>query len=273
MSKQKIEKEILSKFNDNVYSKEISNRAGKSIVKINTTEGLIFVKRFNFEDTVNKSEGPLIPISELFEHESNILNQLKGFNDQYVHHFEFENKGYLASKFIDGVSVHEFMEKNPDKVKDTFLKCMKKMDELHLFGFLHGDVQPAHFLVDEKQEVHLIDYGMAGKLPHGYEKYPGQLVYYASPEVCNFMMGKDKDFQYSRESELYSFASAMVFAITSELSTDFPGGFKMFSFEEKKNMIATHGANNYFNNLQNKIDKPINDVLKKYLSFSKTDRI
>ena len=273
MFNKKEQQKILQELNNPEFSHVISDRSGKKISRLKLGKDIFLVKVFNFEYIMNPSEGPLIPIKELYSHESGVLKELFSFNGQYVDHFELENKGYLISKFIEGVSVREYIKANPEKTETIFFKCKEVIDDLHGFGFLHGDIQPAHFLVDSEEKISLVDYGLSGLLPFGYEKYPGQLVYYASPEVCKFMLNNSADFKYSLESELYSFASTMVFAISGELSTYFQGGYKNFSFEEKKSLIAKNGADNYFDHLMSNIPVSINNILTKYLSYSKEERI
>lgn len=223
---------ILSAFKDNEFLDEISQRSGKHIVTINHDDVRIVVKKFDFSYMPVAGREPLIPVNTLYEHETAVLRTLSDFNQHYIHHFEEDHYGYLAMTRIDGTRVDKYLTTHPEQAEEIFFKCLEYV--LHTFGYLHGDLQPAHFLIDEQQSVHLIDYGLAGKLPNGYENYPGQLVYFASPEVCQFMSDSDTAFTYSQASEMFSFGTTMAYALTRKLPTIFPKGVKNTSFEDKK---------------------------------------
>ncbi|MFE9733042.1 protein kinase [Streptomyces sp. NPDC005863] len=65
------------------------------------------------------------------------------------------------------------------------LRCARALAGLHAQGWAHGDVQPAHLILDDRT-VHLIDLALAhGKPVPGDVDFPfrGCLVHYEAPEI------------------------------------------------------------------------------------------
>ncbi|MBI1769511.1 MAG: serine/threonine protein kinase [Bacteroidetes bacterium] len=95
---------------------------------------------------------------------------------------EHEGIPYLLFEYIDGVS----MSKKVDKVS---LECkinitrqlMDTIDHLHRHHILHGDIHASNFLVDDQNNLHLIDLGMA-HFEHEEERHHGGIPRYMPPE-------------------------------------------------------------------------------------------
>jgi serine/threonine protein kinase len=80
---------------------------------------------------------------------------------------------YLVTEFIDGKSLHEWMEsdnKTQEQLIRYLLDLAKSLSELHALGYVHRDLNPANFLVNEKDRVFLIDlemcYSISGREPN-----------------------------------------------------------------------------------------------------------
>ncbi|BBG24218.1 Kae1-associated kinase Bud32 [Sulfuracidifex tepidarius] len=85
-----------------------------------------------------------------------IYNALKiGVNTPAIFYIDKESNT-LVLEYIDGVTVRE---------TDCKDEVTRKMGEyialLHMHGIAHGDVNPNNFIVNEKGELFLIDFGLA----------------------------------------------------------------------------------------------------------------
>lgn len=81
----------------------------------------------------------------------------------------------------------EAWEAMPDYA--TAASCARALADLHVQGWVHGDVQPAHFVIGN--ETHLLDLALArGKdVPRLYDfPFPGCLVHYEAPEIARSVL-------------------------------------------------------------------------------------
>jgi|GEM_PF-554805 serine/threonine protein kinase len=96
-----------------------------------------------------------------------------------VHRLERYNlKFYIFSDFFDGVTLSKYFSKNNPTIEETLkilIIVLGKLKELHEKNIIHGDVSFNNILIKKsngKIEIHLIDFGLSGKLQNGIKKYP-----------------------------------------------------------------------------------------------------
>ena len=71
--------------------------------------------------------------------------------------------------------------------KADFIKIIinvcARFEALHAIGWVHGDVQPRHILIEKDQTV-LVDWGLAHRLDDNEFPYQGAMVHFEAPEVA-----------------------------------------------------------------------------------------
>ncbi|TYR78273.1 protein kinase [Priestia megaterium] len=163
--------------------------------------------------------------------EANILSKEKEFtNGLYIASGEVDSKFWLLRYWIEGENIWEhssYIRSEPNvldnkkKFATELCKMLEKVIQLSKIGYLHGDLQPAHFLVDPKLGFQLIDLELAVNLYSSENDYGGALVHFVPPETAEGMMKGTKKIPLSIPSEIYSFGAVAFFLYTGELPVDY----------------------------------------------------
>lgn len=96
-----------------------------------------------------------------------------------------------------------------------FVDMLDGLRQIHDIGYLHGDLQPAHFVVSRAGGCRLVDFDVAVKA--GAVDYEGGLVHFVSPEVAEAMTANRTDIALDVAAELYSLASVVFFLYTGRV--------------------------------------------------------
>lgn len=97
---------------------------------------------------------------------------------------------------------------------DLFIVICRALTTLHATGFLHGDVQPAHFLIpwsgigSSMGEAKLIDFELTRPFGDEAKDYPGGLIHFVSPGIAQAMLAGHPT-QYTLMDEEYSFGATL----------------------------------------------------------------
>lgn len=147
--------------------------------------------------------------------EMGILKTLNHFMLPAVHDFFCEDRRYLVMEYIQGESLHNYIEREgavPEK-----LACKWGMQLLELLSYLHGknppviyrDLKPRNIIVCPDGNLRVVDFGAA--FCFRYEKrIPDQLagtIGYAAPEQ---LTGINVDVR----SDIYTFGATMYHMLT-----------------------------------------------------------
>ncbi len=90
--------------------------------------------------------------------------------------------GYLLFEYIDGVSMSKKIDEISLESKSRIAnQLMNAIDHLHRHHILHGDIHASNFLIDQEDNLHLIDMGMAHREDED-EKQHGGIPRYMPPE-------------------------------------------------------------------------------------------
>lgn len=100
--------------------------------------------------------------------EINVLRSLRshlGSSDRFlidVDDCSFQGKQYsfYVMKYVKGLHAHEYIqEKGIDWIYPIGQTLLKRLDKLHRFGWVFGDLKPENIMVSDYGNVELIDYG------------------------------------------------------------------------------------------------------------------
>ncbi|MBD0747348.1 protein kinase domain-containing protein [Streptomyces sp. CBMA152] len=105
------------------------------------------------------------------------------------------------------------------------LACARALAELHDKDVVHGDVQPAHFIVrDEPARAALIDLALARgvEVPEWCDfAYRGCLVHYESPEISRRVL-EDGEAVPTRQADVYALGATLFMAATGWRHVEYP---------------------------------------------------
>lgn len=150
----------------------------------------------------------------------------------YYGHSYNDDKLYIESEFIDGVTLDIYCEKlrnegKYDKLYKHLLLITKDIVTgiklVHSKGIIHNDIKPQNIIIDKDLTPKLVDFGLACKtIPCEYENMfveccPGYsgTPYYASPEM---LKNKVRYFP----SDIWSYGMTLYNCATGEYPYDFP---------------------------------------------------
>ncbi|MEI5099341.1 protein kinase [Streptomyces sp. PmtG] len=109
-------------------------------------------------------------------------------------------------------------------IRDAFA-CARALGELHDKGYAHGDVQPAHFVLDaESARATVIDLALAhgADVPERFDfPYRGCLVHYESPEISRRVL-EDGEAVPTQEADVYGFGATLFMAATGWRHVAYP---------------------------------------------------
>jgi serine/threonine protein kinase len=225
--------ENLIKSTDIIDIKTIQSRVG-SIYKVKIKENQNLLVKM--DSTNNLGEENLHRIKTL-KKEFQIIKKYKRASYRYLREGITNNHYWIIRDWIEGVNPYRLIGNR--NVKDlnlyisTIISMIDEINNLIECGYLHGDLQPSHFIFDLKGNCHLIDLEQAYCLKGANNNYNGALVHFVSPETAAEMLLKNKDIKLTITSEIYSFGSVCYFLYTGKVPYDYEGE----TFNEKLKII------------------------------------
>ncbi|WP_327375125.1 protein kinase [Streptomyces sp. NBC_01216] len=101
--------------------------------------------------------------------------------------------------------------------------CAEALADLHVRGWAHGDVQPAHFIIGPER-THLIDLALArgGQVPEGYDfPFRGCLVHYEAPEIARSVLDTGEA-EPTQEADIYALGASLLISATGWRAVEYP---------------------------------------------------
>jgi len=146
-----------------------------------------------------------------------------GFTLEHPNIVRFLSKGtdkegiYILTEYIDGTTLNDFIEKNPDffknelNIKKILLQLLSSLEYLHARQIVHLDIKPENILITTNgNNLKLIDLGLS--YSDCYTEITGGTKSFGSPE------------QFSRSqlidsrSDLYAFGKIVLYLFTGNTS-------------------------------------------------------
>lgn len=166
-------------------------------------------------------------------------------------------KVWLLTRWVDLPNLHEATKSlrlrgtasNSDAASFCRLVCSvaTKVGSLHEAGFVHGDLQPRHILIDASTgSVQLLDFELTHQPAEKQVRYSGGLVHYNAPEIAQLMLAGRHDIAIDPLAEVYSLCSLLFFCLTGSVSGDYGNpDLTATTLEAKLSQIAQGRKNSF----------------------------
>ncbi|MFC7442599.1 serine/threonine protein kinase [Laceyella putida] len=192
------------------------------------------------------------PRTRSLQKEARILKEIHSLTGGlYVDSGKVDDHFWLLRKWLHGKTAFEYMSyartmpcslEHKRRFVEDLLQMLKKVMELYALGYLHGDLQPGHFIIDPEGRFHLIDLELAVKANDPDAAYRGALVHFVPPETASGMLVDDQHIPLDPVSEIYSFGAVAYLIYTGVVPVAYgetmeDTGYE-FPFEEMLKAVA-----------------------------------
>jgi serine/threonine-protein kinase len=137
---------------------------------------------------------------------------------------QIEDDYFISMEFIEGESFFEIIRKKTFFTLSDILfiavRVLKALDYAHKKGILHRDIRPHNIMLSRREEIKVLDFGIAVIRGENREIESGEFIdssYYMSPEQ---IQGEDIDFR----SDIYSTGVTIFQMITGKAPFEGEGG-------------------------------------------------
>lgn len=260
--------------------KEISNSTG---LIISESKPLHSREGYSYKLNTQKGSFMLKCVDKLSDRIARLEREAKLYKTTY----DGETKEYkwFIREWKEGKTASShfsyILEDRTQKAKKQFLldtlQMIHALMKLHSNGYLHGDLQPNHFIFNKNYDVSLVDMETVVEIDAPETGYDGGLVHYASPEVAKQMLRNEMNIPYSITSEIYSFG-AVLFTLYTDYTacyyTDDPTDIEDYlkvSFEEELQAVV-EGRKRQFNQIKVDSFLELERILVKCLETNPSNR-
>lgn len=200
--------------------RQVMNRRGTTLWEVRTASRTYAVKVGY--PTATHAWTALAPAREVA-----VLRQL---SPEVFHSGTWEHGTWGAQPWRSGDSLYELWEPHrfesapPTPNLDEALSCAVALATLHGKGCIHGDVQPAHFIIGRTAGTFLIDLALAqGKpVPEEFDfAYRGCLVHYEAPEISSAILQTGYAIP-TREADVYALGASLFISATGWRHVEYP---------------------------------------------------
>lgn len=163
--------------------------------------------------------------------------------------FEEEKETFIVLKFVEGRNLQAQIDSiykgrdfaslpvsRKQRLIGYYLRVLQSVKKLHDMGYAHRDIAPGNFLVDRKDNIHLLDLELASPVAvaKGRDYFPGWTKGYSCPEqVANR--------KPSVEQDIYSLGALMLMTFTHQ----HPRVLNQFTPSSLRNKLLAHKLPEY----------------------------
>tara|TARA_Y100000588_G_C14046610_1_gene835256 strand:- start:137 stop:1054 length:918 start_codon:yes stop_codon:yes gene_type:complete len=107
------------------------------------------------------------------------LHEESGFNVPLVD-WGRTGRRVITTTWIDGKSINEITTKDvADRDPSVILATLAKVFFLQVFrdGFFHADLHPGNIIIDANGEIHVVDFGIMGRLDRQTRQYLAEMLH------------------------------------------------------------------------------------------------
>ena len=154
-----------------------------------------------------------------FEREARIIAKLDHPYIVPIYDYDsYEGQPYLVMKYIDGRTLKAILREGPVPPREV-LRIMERvgsaLEYAHQKGILHRDIKPSNIMVDERDDVYLMDFGLARATQSGESTMSADVMlgtpHYISPEQAQG--NKDLD----NRTDVYSLGVVLYELVTGRV--------------------------------------------------------
>lgn len=193
-------------------------------------------------DLAKVSQIGLYPTREI----QNLQNLRHPNISAYCGHTIFQNKLYLATEFVEGITLSKYLETRKPPLEEIFirnilLQLVSSIMYCHQQNIIHRDIKLDNIMITQTGCIKLIEFGFSFKLlPNQIAKSYAGTINYMSPEIS-------KNIPYSFQTDVWSLGCVL---------------FQLMTFKNPFGNSATEIAVNIENGKMAPICFPFSDSLK-----------